>query len=77
MPSQNNNYRWVYTPRLQELRKQNNITQAELAQLCGTTQATISRFDKSSRHDDWLLFKLAEILKCEIKDLFVAEYKKI
>jgi transcriptional regulator with XRE-family HTH domain len=57
-------------PRLSKLLKEKGWTQSELADKTGVNQASISRFDIQTRHDDRHLFVIAHALDCRIEDLF-------
>lgn len=57
---------------IEHMRKQRNMTQSELAQLLGVSQANISQWETGEampRADK--LPELAKILKCSIDDLYM------
>ncbi len=58
-------------PRLNEILKERNITQMQLAEMSGVPQGSISRFDKNERHVDWHMFAIAKALGISVSDLFV------
>lgn len=62
------------TPRLSTLLKQRNLTQSEFSDMCGVPQATISRFDKNTRHEDLHLFAIALALNVTVEELFSVTY---
>lgn len=62
--------RLVVKPRLKDIMKDRNMTQEQLAEKSGVSQGTISRFDRSRMHQDWILFALSAALDCNISDLF-------
>lgn len=45
----------LFANRLRRLRKQHNLSTRELAELVGTSNATISRYEKGNRDPDLLL----------------------
>ncbi|MCI1763631.1 helix-turn-helix domain-containing protein [Heyndrickxia oleronia] len=61
------------TPKLSKLLKERNMKQIELSILTGLPQGTISRFDRTNRHDDLNLFIIARALNVNIEDLFEIE----
>ena len=63
-------------PRLTELLKERGMTQLELSQLSGVTQASISRFDRNSRHEAVHLFAIARALDLRVEDLFEVEIEE-
>ena len=58
--------------RLRELREAKGLTQSELAEKAGTTQATVSRLESgdSQRIDFDLIDGICRALKCEPGDLW-------
>lgn len=58
------------TPILSKILKERNITQSEFAEITGISQATISRFDRSSQHLDMHLVIISRALDLSIEDLF-------
>jgi len=57
-------------PRLNEILKERNITQTQLAMMSGVPQPSISRFDKNTRHESAHLFAISRALGLSIEDLF-------
>ena len=55
---------------IRELRKQNNLTQKELARLVDTNETTISRWERGQFPSVPALWKLAEALRCKVDDLY-------
>jgi hypothetical protein len=51
------------------------MKQQTLSELTGIQQGTISRFDRTNRHDDYNLFVIANALNVKIEDLFIIEYE--
>jgi transcriptional regulator with XRE-family HTH domain len=49
------------------------MTQSELAELTGISQAAISRFDKNGQHVDAYLVAISRSLNVSIEDLFEIE----
>lgn len=62
--------RLIVKPRLKELLEYANMTQEQLSEKTGVSQGTISRFDNSRMHQDWILFSISAALGCSISDLF-------
>lgn len=62
--------RIIVVPRLREIMEMEGITQEELSEKSGVSQGTISRFDRSRMHQDWILFALSAALNCSVTDLF-------
>jgi len=60
-------------PRLRKILKEKNLTQNQLADMTGISQASISRFDKNAQHLDWHLVCIAEALEVAIEELFEIE----
>jgi len=58
------------TPILSKILRERKITQSEFAELTGISQATISRFDRSSQHLDSHLIVISKALELSIEDLF-------
>jgi DNA-binding Xre family transcriptional regulator len=77
MPYNELEYQFVVTPRLKELLAEKDFTQTEISRITGIDQSVISRFDHQSRHADIVLFKLAEALNCNIKDLFTVSRVRV
>ncbi|MEC0671933.1 helix-turn-helix transcriptional regulator [Bacillus haynesii] len=60
--------------RLNEVLKEKGIqSQKELAELVGTTEATISRFKMNTRYDITTLFIISRGLNVPVEDLFYVE----
>ena len=60
--------------RLQELRKINNLTQSQFAEMVGVEVMTISRIENGSQYPKpETLEKFSKVLNIEIKDLFSFE----
>ena len=56
------------------LRKKDDITQKQLAELCSTTQQQIAKIENGNVDPQLSTLKrVAEALKCEIKDLFYSK----
>lgn len=62
--------RLIVKPRLKEILEDKNMTQEQLAEKTGVSQGTISRFDSSRMHQDWILFAISAALECSIGTLF-------
>ncbi|MDO3660173.1 XRE family transcriptional regulator [Bacillus sp. C28GYM-DRY-1] len=45
-------------------------TQVRLYEASGVPQGSISRFDKSSRHEDWHVFSIDKALEVEVEELY-------
>ncbi|WP_214483091.1 helix-turn-helix transcriptional regulator [Bacillus sp. SM2101] len=56
--------------KLSKILRERNMTQRELANLSGVTQATISRFDRNSRFEAKHLFAISRALDTTIEELF-------
>lgn len=65
-----NRARIVVKPRLKEILEYKQMTQEELSEKSGVSQGTISRFDRSRMHQDWILFAISAALGCSIGTLF-------
>ncbi|MDN5388737.1 helix-turn-helix transcriptional regulator [Bacillus sp. LB7] len=64
----------IVRSRLNEVMKEKGIqSQKELAELVGTTEATISRFKTNTRYDITTLFIISRGLNVPIEDLFYVE----
>ncbi|WP_369899722.1 helix-turn-helix domain-containing protein [Bacillus manliponensis] len=61
------------TPRLSEILAERNLRQKDLAEMAGTTEATISRFSRQSRYEIETLIRISTALELKIEDLFVVE----
>ena len=60
----------IFCERLQQLRQESNLTQAQLADILGTTQRRISYFESGKIEPDLLtLWKIADFFDCSIDDL--------
>lgn len=60
--------------RIQELRKQNKVTQEELAMAVGVTRQTIISLENGKYNASLqLAFKLARFFKMQIEDIFLFE----
>lgn len=57
-------------PKLNKILKERGMKQIELSEMTGLPQGSISRFDKTNRHDDTNLFIIANALQLSIEDLF-------
>lgn len=66
----------IVKPQLSKWLKKKRINQHELSNLTGVNQATISRFDSQTRHDDRHLFAIAHALGIKIEDLFEVTFKE-
>lgn len=64
------------TPRLSEILAERNLRQKDLAEMSGTTEATISRFSRQSRYEIETLIRISNALELKIEDLFVVEDAK-
>jgi transcriptional regulator with XRE-family HTH domain len=60
-------------PRLLDILDQRNMTQKQLADKAGITQAAVSRFSKNNRYEITHLFAIARALSVSIEDLFEVE----
>lgn len=62
--------------RIKELRKENKISQIELAKLCNVQQSCVSKWERGETLPDILmLIKLCEIFKCSADYLLgIIEY---
>ncbi|KJE29023.1 helix-turn-helix family protein [Geobacillus kaustophilus] len=60
----------VVKPQLSKILKERGMTQMELSEKSGVNQATISRFDKSTRFEAWHLIAISRALGVSIEDLF-------
>lgn len=59
---------------LRSIRKQNNMTQMELAKKLNVTQCTISQWETDTTKPSFeLLFKLTAILSCTVDELLGGE----
>lgn len=62
---------------LVRLRQKNNMTQVQLAKICGVSQQYISKYEngtiKISRAQGEMLLKLSRALNCTIEDLLIEE----
>ena len=58
------------TPILSKILRERKITQSEFADITGISQATISRFDRSSQHLDSHLIIISRSLGLTVEDLF-------
>lgn len=64
--------------KIKSLRENKNITQQELAEVLGTTQQSIARYESGERKADQnILFKLSEYFKVSIDDFFPERQKNI
>lgn len=63
----------IIKPHLSKILKERGWTQNQLAAKTGVNQASISRFDTQTRHDDRHLFAISNALGCKIEDLFEVE----
>lgn len=61
------------TPNLMNILRERGITQIQLSELSGVPQASISRFDKNSRHEASHLFSISRALGLTIEQLFVTD----
>ena len=66
----------VFSDELQKLRKQNNMTQEELADKLGVTKSAISMYENGKRFPDYdTLERIANLLNVNIS-LFFSQNKK-
>jgi transcriptional regulator with XRE-family HTH domain len=63
-------------PILGKLLKAKGWTQNDLALRSTVNQASISRFDQQSRHDDRHLFLISKVLGVSVSDLFEVIYSE-
>jgi transcriptional regulator with XRE-family HTH domain len=63
-------YNYIVKPKLNKILKQRNMTQKDLADLTGISQAAISRFDRNAQHIDSYLVAISRALNLTIEDLF-------
>ncbi|UCG04604.1 MAG: helix-turn-helix transcriptional regulator [Candidatus Heimdallarchaeota archaeon] len=62
--------------RLKELRKEYNLTQEELANKLKITRQTVIAIEKGRYNPSLgLAFKIAQLFKCKIEDIFIFEEK--
>ena len=60
------------TNRVKELRKENNITQQQLADLLGVTSRTVISLEKGDYNPSVLLaYKISEVFNLYIEDVFL------
>ncbi len=60
------------TNRVKELRKENNITQQQLASLLGVTPRTVISLEKGDYNPSVLLaYKISEVFNVYIEDVFL------
>ncbi|MGM7724384.1 helix-turn-helix domain-containing protein [Metabacillus sp. Hm71] len=64
------------TPKITEILSERNISQKQLAEMTGLTEATISRFKKQDRFDIATLVAVSRALNLSIEDLFHIEETK-
>ena len=64
------------TPRLGEILKEKKMTQTQLAEITGISQAVISRFDKNRQHVDLQLVLISKALNVTMEELFHIEEVK-
>lgn len=62
--------KYTVRPRLNEILKERNMTQKEIADKAHVPQAFISRFDRSENHNDSNIYSVAKALNLSIDDLF-------
>lgn len=60
----------IVVPKLNKILKERKMTQSQLAELTGITQASISRFDRNKQHLDVHLFSISKTLGISVEDLF-------
>ncbi|NSL51719.1 helix-turn-helix domain-containing protein [Calidifontibacillus erzurumensis] len=65
--------RYKVTPRLNKILEERGWKQKDLAAKAGTTEATISRFDRQNRYDIETLVIISRALGLSIEDLFIIE----
>jgi len=66
--------RYILKNRLEEVRKQNGITQEELAEKLEVSRQTISSLEKGRYNPSIILaFKIARYFKMTIEDIFIYE----
>lgn len=59
---------------LKQYRKEKNLTQAKLAELCGVSTATISGIESFQNFASMeLVYKIAEVMKINPADLFIKD----
>lgn len=61
------------SPRLSEILTERELRQKDLAEMAGTTEATISRFSRQSRYEIETLVRISRALDLQIEDLFTIE----
>ncbi|MHB0800695.1 helix-turn-helix transcriptional regulator [Bacillus thuringiensis] len=61
------------SPRLSEILTERNLRQKDLAEMAGTTEATISRFSRQSRYEIETLIRISRALNLQIEELFTIE----
>ncbi|GGE62060.1 helix-turn-helix domain-containing protein [Priestia taiwanensis] len=61
------------TPRLSAILEERELRQKDLAAMAGTTEATISRFNRQSRYEIETLIRVSRALDLKIEDLFTIE----
>ena len=61
---------FIVVPKLNKILKERKMTQSQLAELTGITQASISRFDRNKQHTDAHLIAISRVLNISIEDLF-------
>ncbi|CAM3676872.1 hypothetical protein GCM10009865_47390 [Aeromicrobium ponti] len=62
--------KYIVEPKLNQILKERNMTQLELAELTGIPQASISRFNKNKQHMAVHLVLISKALGVSIEDLF-------
>ncbi|MHA7963563.1 helix-turn-helix domain-containing protein [Paenibacillus sp. CAU 1782] len=60
-------------PKLLKILKERGLTQIDLAEMAGITQAAVSRFDRNVQYRIDHLFKISKALNLPIEELFEVE----
>jgi transcriptional regulator with XRE-family HTH domain len=60
-------------PKLLSILKERSLTQIDLAEMAGITQAAVSRFDRNVQYRIDHLFKISKALNLSIEELFEVE----
>lgn len=65
------NLKLLFAQKIRSLRKQRNLTQIELAQLCGLSASYLSNIERGINAPSFdVLETLAKVLRIQVKDLF-------
>jgi len=62
-------------PRLNEIRKDRDITQQRLSDMTGIPQGSISRFDSNARHESAHVYAIMQALDVTFEDLFEVSFR--